>query len=311
MDVPEWLPDWRDPLQYPDPEKAPLTLFAWEFLRRNPEYQADYDRVWGSLSESERRGVLEEIFPALPGEKEEDYRQRWADSSVTAGAIYSKNHPLGWLRGKWRFYDGLPPWNLGDGLAPAISRPEVAADTAIDEHVAREELGLSFELESSPAISPGGLNYVRLSEHRVVEVLVTGLGRSLESVVTAANEKIDDNDYNTKCSVEIDLLLPIHMQLDRLKKVLDDLQKKAKENGFTVKRPRTAKKLQIYLRVLDAKLSGESNSRIAAVLYPDKLNEYDSGLQASDLVSKDLTAALTYRDHRYRELSLLQKWRKQ
>jgi hypothetical protein len=36
------LPDWRTGAGYPDPDKTSLALWAWEFLRRNPRYRADY-----------------------------------------------------------------------------------------------------------------------------------------------------------------------------------------------------------------------------------------------------------------------------
>jgi len=34
-----WRPDWRDATQYPDPETTSMAQWAWEFLRRNAEYQ--------------------------------------------------------------------------------------------------------------------------------------------------------------------------------------------------------------------------------------------------------------------------------
>ena len=37
--VPPWLPNWQNPIQYPDPTKASRLDWAWEFLRRNPQYQ--------------------------------------------------------------------------------------------------------------------------------------------------------------------------------------------------------------------------------------------------------------------------------
>ncbi len=40
--IPEWLPDWEDKKQYPDPGTTSSRQWAWEFLRRNPEYQQDY-----------------------------------------------------------------------------------------------------------------------------------------------------------------------------------------------------------------------------------------------------------------------------
>jgi hypothetical protein len=36
---PDWLPDWKDISKYPDPKEASGGVWAWEFLRRNPQYQ--------------------------------------------------------------------------------------------------------------------------------------------------------------------------------------------------------------------------------------------------------------------------------
>jgi len=38
---PDWLPDWKDVTKYPDPKEKKLSgrVWAWEFLRRNPQYQ--------------------------------------------------------------------------------------------------------------------------------------------------------------------------------------------------------------------------------------------------------------------------------
>jgi transcriptional regulator len=36
------LPDWKNPAQYPKPGKTSNEQFAWEFLRRNQAYQADW-----------------------------------------------------------------------------------------------------------------------------------------------------------------------------------------------------------------------------------------------------------------------------
>lgn len=40
---PSWLPNWRNEGEYPDEECSPK-LWAWQFLRRNPDYQDDYCR---------------------------------------------------------------------------------------------------------------------------------------------------------------------------------------------------------------------------------------------------------------------------
>jgi hypothetical protein len=48
LDYPDelsWLPDWRDASQYPPVEGTSGTRWAWEFLRRNPEYQKAYSEL--------------------------------------------------------------------------------------------------------------------------------------------------------------------------------------------------------------------------------------------------------------------------
>lgn len=43
---PPWLPDWRTVNSYPR-DTAPVEQFRWEFLRRRPDYAADYEALTG------------------------------------------------------------------------------------------------------------------------------------------------------------------------------------------------------------------------------------------------------------------------
>ncbi len=45
--IPDWLPNWRKAQQYPELATTSPIQWAWEFLRRNPEYQ----RLWSELIE--------------------------------------------------------------------------------------------------------------------------------------------------------------------------------------------------------------------------------------------------------------------
>jgi len=40
----EWRPDWKDLNNYPNPETTSFNQWAWEFLRRNSEYEISYKR---------------------------------------------------------------------------------------------------------------------------------------------------------------------------------------------------------------------------------------------------------------------------
>src|SRR5262249_50557503 len=79
---PSWLPDWTNPNNYPDPNNTTRLEWAWQFLRRNPEYrrlwadwiQPHYDRAhlqWGldripakfrGVSDRVRRHVGEPVY---------------------------------------------------------------------------------------------------------------------------------------------------------------------------------------------------------------------------------------------------------
>ena len=56
-----WLPDWKKATSYPDPDpdNTPMKQWAWEFLRRNSEYQADYQKLisfeYGKIIDADER----------------------------------------------------------------------------------------------------------------------------------------------------------------------------------------------------------------------------------------------------------------
>lgn len=56
--APSWLPKWSDPREYEhltvtdnNQSETPRNAFAWEFLRRNPSYQDDYNRLMDMASQ--------------------------------------------------------------------------------------------------------------------------------------------------------------------------------------------------------------------------------------------------------------------
>jgi hypothetical protein len=61
-----WLPDWRDPTQYPTEKGTSGTKWAWEFLRRNPEYQEASRRI----NRTFMREVVESLGDFLRHDKE-------------------------------------------------------------------------------------------------------------------------------------------------------------------------------------------------------------------------------------------------
>jgi hypothetical protein len=70
FDPPKWSPDWRYSDDYPDSQDISKKQFAWEFLRRNPDYQKDYDRisdlcVTEGVRDRYQRSLGFNIFPSI------------------------------------------------------------------------------------------------------------------------------------------------------------------------------------------------------------------------------------------------------
>jgi hypothetical protein len=44
VDIPAWLPNWREQSEYPSPSGTSRLEWAWQFLRRNAEYQQAWEQ---------------------------------------------------------------------------------------------------------------------------------------------------------------------------------------------------------------------------------------------------------------------------
>ena len=66
MSYPYPIKDFTKPKQYPDSDKRSSALLAWEFLRRNPKYQEDFDKFKKLKSPSAKRKLQEKWLPGIP-----------------------------------------------------------------------------------------------------------------------------------------------------------------------------------------------------------------------------------------------------
>ena len=66
MKYPYPIKDFTKPKQYPDPDKRSSALLAWEFLRRNPKYQKDFDKFKKLKSPAAKRQLQEKWLPGIP-----------------------------------------------------------------------------------------------------------------------------------------------------------------------------------------------------------------------------------------------------
>jgi hypothetical protein len=267
--IPDWLPDWRDERQYPEPKTASQVRWYWEFLRRNPEYQEDYERVRHLLDENgfQRQdfdtyeGPINEAFvydpPALEGEDTRGYSQR------------VKEFP------KYRAY--LSYWLAENkyGLRHTLVAPEEEYNPSLADvrfpwvWSVRSFIGVDIQEYGKQSIPLAGLTGPTIS-------------RPEEAIAV------------------FDLTKPLKAQFDKAYEWLDFKQK---HHGFN-KKAKTRKRLNkypIYLRVLDAFQVRADKEEIIRVLYPDVLNEYPD-YQANKGLENDRKAARQLRDFGYRSI---------
>lgn len=104
--VPQWLPDWRDDAFYKSLEGLSGKQYAWEFLRRNPEYQEDWRRLHAipqecRYSSPDADSVMDYYFaspPSLPGETRREWVERVKDgTSMPIGMWLKQHYHLAWM----------------------------------------------------------------------------------------------------------------------------------------------------------------------------------------------------------------------
>lgn len=262
-------PDWRDELAYPSPKVQPdLSYWAWQFLRRNPDYQAEWTAYAASLDQMASR------VPALG-----PYVQ-----------VHCSAHPDAGSMNAWRVCaGGSPPFDL---LWSLMQQPEIKAIQSSGDggpglvgHQARA-LGMKWGLEELQ--HPGADEL-----HRSNRFLNNG--GTAYFVGEVAN--VDDSNFAV---MQFDLRLPIKSLEGQFRTLLNERQRRidAKEIVAHGGRPeRGLMNYTIYVRVLDAISAGATGTEVAALLAPQK---------DKDVADKDFLnwkkAAIELRDKTYRTI---------
>lgn len=143
---PPWLPDWRDASAYEALKGVESAHWAWQFLRRNPEYQT----AWKTVSEARA------FVPAEPNETWRNYTARLAQAHARLPAHDSRDDDTSNRFNVWpRPYDPAlwdppvnfslaaadeqPPWlDLGDGSQVAVGGSRVAIIFDLDWPLQRQ-----------------------------------------------------------------------------------------------------------------------------------------------------------------------------
>ena len=109
------LPDWRQPHNYRFTESLSVEQWAWEFLRRNKEYQQDWQWFWSTWQTLEARYGKPPERDFQRWKKDADAYRIVDDASGECRADQDKVLIECWMGEKWGFYK-FP-------LDPATQRP--------------------------------------------------------------------------------------------------------------------------------------------------------------------------------------------
>jgi hypothetical protein len=238
---PEWIPDWQNEDEYPRTDSK--ADYAWEFLRRNPEYQAAYARL-SNLCDVE--GVAK-------------YYKKPLGLNAHSGLFWKESVTLNQSCGKTEIE------LTNDDISPASN--------LLHTELLRElrNWGMSFYLldptigyhETASLSRVARLGYFDYSEDWIhVHVNTDDGDGALEEV------PLDCGKIPQECEVPwlFDASLPIVPQLEKAKLYLEEIQRGME--GKVITSPKyEIDKFNNYLRLLDADASGATDKDIKNALY--------------------------------------------
>ena len=259
--MPDWLPDWRDVSQYPETKTTTLRQWAWEFLRRNPEYREQWDETiapWigsdGGFDNEASMAAERQKLDRDPKYKkrEKEFQKKW--HSGIRGDIKKEIERMTLLH--------LNPLYEAESAAFGVTSPAKllqdkfsisSVSMLIPPSIPSSELPRDFHftnnLGSIVCYDHPGKEYYALNIPYVVNVPIE----------------------NHNQIYVFDLGLQIEPQIKSAKKYLKYSQKLLKDHGeLKVKTSRNSspKLYQRYLQLLDGKTIGASYREMAKIFYP-------------------------------------------
>lgn len=231
------IADWRDSSQYQFPQRMSAPAWAWEFLRRNPDYQADY------------RTYLQCLLRVVPD----------AEIDTKTASCTLSDAQLDLVETSESMCRYEPERHDGENEQDWLLRVNKGSATPLDSWLGRK---WGIERIVSPYIKYRRLD-IRFEKSSVTV-----------SQVFAAWGGFGDR---SKMALAFDLTMPIAQQIEAAERWLLSAQRTRSEKGeFTAPASvrMHADKYPLYLRTFDAVTSGATREEIAAELAPDASNEY-------------------------------------
>lgn len=279
------FPDWRNRSAYP--EDIPMGYWKWEFLRRRPDYQQDWEKYSPLTYEKNKATYRNQRSKRIT------FKFRGKVIHPKKEKILTPNHP--------EFTAEMPgcskKYNLALLLNPKNPRPRnlmfpedpLDPDWVVGEGKLKDFYGLSILLRKKEVAMGFNLSHRPIERQmaelamrfRLPELLARSLSRPDPNIydwlccLTDTDEsnqgtKRDEDYYVPKIITTIssreqvivifDLAYSFWPQWGEAKQWLSSLQK---EKGYKFRSPRLhPKKWGRYLRILDARAAGISNKEI-------------------------------------------------
>jgi hypothetical protein len=224
------IADWRVASQYPA-EDSPTSRWAWEFLRRNPEYQADFE-----ATSIYPRGPGDHLSPHLQLEKLEAVAR--SDPAMGEQELHA-----------WKHWSDLQDMHLS--LVAALAR--------------------KWSLSRGTLPDPTNHNAWKEDEFEIRgHVLNSAVGWDSRTG-KATNTLLPRTPHPFFVFPAFDLCQPITKQLEAANRLMRAEQTHLIRGKLIPRphhRARKVKKLVLYLRLLDARSAGVTNQDIRRALYP-------------------------------------------
>jgi hypothetical protein len=315
--------DWTQPSEYPDPASAAPTRWAWEFLRRNRDYEADWKRyALANRTVANRFPELSAYVECLIADTVASWDRLREPFQSEGDFSESLNKWASLLRAEDEYWTFDPPKLDGESKSEYLSRVQKSSHEPLSRWLGAK-WGLDFIAPPTNAVSSP--MRVRFKDRMHLGTRVPNLDfraykprmsregwlqHCEDTVERLGKEYPRDLDGSTPAKVVLsfDLRYPIAPQIESAKEHLEMIQSDAKKSGEL--EPLRAHKWQSgdwvnYLRALDAQASSVNVNDIVAELLPHETNAVSTSYAPRKKVDQWLKAATALVESGYRKIALI------
>ncbi len=316
--------DWRDASQYPNATNTSPVKWAWEFLRRNPDYSADWDRVAMALrAVAQRRPDMAGYVECLIKDSPDDWK------------LFKRDYvgPPSLEQAEIEWYEAIdtaeemqvyrPPRNDGETHAEYVQR--VASYQTEPLQIA---LGAKWQLSfmASPANPSSDLFRVEFLPRQSLGVSLPNLDHRYlkkrlqrpEWLAFCERSILEQGDKfpgmgtlaQEHIAVSFDLRYPLKSQFEAAQRWLESKQNRMVKRGHieTAKAHKKQPREWVnYLRALDADADGIEAGDIVKVLLPGeaKQDTYSNGYAPRKKVEAWIAAGRDLAQDGYKVIALI------